>query len=279
MDTKWAGPFRLEEELGAGGMGVVYRGVHRDTGQDVALKMLAEEQALEASKRRAFHREVEAQAGLVHPNIVYLFDYGETDGEAPFVAMERAQFSLGERMPFERWSDVREALGAVISGLAHAHSRGVIHRDLKPENVLCFEGGQMKLADFGLAHPMESAPLRSQDELSGMAGTPLYMPPEQLRGQWRRYGPWTDIYSLGVMVYEMVCGRPPFEAPAMWGVLIKHCDEPRPSLTPLFDTPPGLEEWIHRAMAVEIGERFQSAAEALRELPGEGTAQGGVEVL
>ena len=267
------GPFRVGECLGEGGMGVVYQAIHQDTLQDVALKMLLEDRALSAERRKTFRREVEAQAGLVHPKIVYVYDYGETENGAPFVVMERGLGSLADLMPLESWAQVRGVVEAVLEGLAYAHARGVIHRDLKPGNLLFFETGQLKLADFGLAHQMEEARDLSEVELSKLAGTPLYMPPEQLHGEWRKYGPWTDLYALGALVYELVCDRPPFEAPGAMALMLKHCMEPRPKLRPRFEVPSGVEQWVHRAMALEIKDRFAFAADALCELPGEPSSE------
>ncbi|MFB6351895.1 MAG: serine/threonine-protein kinase, partial [Bradymonadaceae bacterium] len=164
------GPFSVEEQIGEGGMGTIYRGSHRETGVPVAIKAIRG--GTDEGTRRRFHEEVHAHARLQHPGIVYLFEYGTVDeaaaeasdgelrGGNPFVVMELAdRGTIRDAMPISRWKIVRGLLVQMLDALAHAHARGVVHRDLKPENLLVFEAdgasvseGPIKLADFGIAH-------------------------------------------------------------------------------------------------------------------------------
>ncbi len=274
--------FELDRCIGTGGMGSVYRGRHVETGVDVAVKFIRPD--ILHSGRRHFDREVQSHAKLLHPGIVYLFEYGTVDDHAdidgidglevgsPFVAMELAdRGTLRDWMPLSSWAQARHILVQVLDALAYAHARDVIHRDLKPENFLLFDlpGGdvQVKLADFGLAHAVGSELDTDTEWLESSAGTPYYMPPEQLHGEWRKYGPWTDLYALGCIAWEIVCNEPPFERATPFALAMAHCEEQRPPLRPQFEVPQGLEEWIHRAMATKREERFLRAADALAALP------------
>lgn len=271
------GPFTPDSLLGRGGMGVVYRGEHRRTGVEVAVKVLGR-RGNDDEARSAFRREVQAQASLLHPNIVHLFEYGEADGD-PFVAMELADGgTVRDKMPLQSWAQARDIVRQVLDALAFAHARGIVHRDLKPENLLVFDApecgrssAQIKLADFGVAHAVETVRHRDPDTLRAPSGTARYMAPEQARGQWRTYGPWTDIYALGCVIWELICGTPPFRADHKLGVLLKHFDADRPDIEPLFSVPDRLDDWLKIAMAVEPRRRFQRAADALRMLPGSET--------
>ncbi|MFU8806534.1 MAG: protein kinase domain-containing protein, partial [Bradymonadaceae bacterium] len=191
---------------------------------------------------------------------------------SPFVAMELAERgAMRDQGPPGDWGTLRKIIGQVLDGLAFSHARGVIHRDLKPENLLVFEGFEgtprIKLADFGIAHLVAISDRDSTSLLQSVSGTPLYMSPEQARGEWRAYGPWTDIYALGCIVWELVCGRAPFVANSPLAMLIEHVGAARPGLDPQFEVPESLEEWIHRAMAIDQRARFQRAADAARALP------------
>lgn len=278
------GPFELEERIGEGGMGAVYRGRHCTTGMSVALKVIS--RGADKYARQLFRREVQAHAGLTHPGVVYLFEYGEVDADAavasggelveasPFVAMELAERgTLRDLLPLGDWPTLRHILLQVLDALAAAHARGVIHRDLKPENFLVFADERdaalrIKLADFGIAHAFEEARLRSEESLHSLSGTPLYMPPEQIQGHWRIYGPWTDLYALGCIAWEMICGRPPFQAEHMMQLVLQHLRHDRPVLEPRFAVPPSLEAWVRQAMAIDPRDRFRRAADAAQALPG-----------
>lgn len=289
------GPFLLEEHLGDGGMGTVYGGAHVETDVGVAAKVIR--RRADADARGRFHEEVQAHAGLLHPGIVYLFEYGTIDSEAaervggnfaagnPYVAMEFADGgTVRDLVPLQSWDAVRAIVVQILDALAHAHARGVVHRDLKPENLLVFGDQErserrVKLADFGIAHAFGDEGSRDTDVLSSPIGTPSYMAPEQFGGEWRRYGPWTDLYALGCICWELVCGRPPFggEAGNFVEYSLLHHDAERPGLDPKFPVPAGLEDWVHRCMASNPDRRFQRAADALWALPSEGSSTSGRE--
>jgi serine/threonine protein kinase len=242
------GPFDLLAPLGRGGMGEVWRGAHRDQGLAVAVKVMTGEHAREAAYIEAFRNEVQSVAALDHPAIIYVFDQGQITAEAeaasggvllagsPFLAMELC--SLGSLEYFPRpldWPHLRALLLALLEALAHAHARGVIHRDIKPENVLLAGPDDprpgVKLSDFGLAHPAEKA--RRTGEGGGVAGTPLYMSPEQAMGHWRDYGPWTDLYSRGCVAWELATGSPPFIGTTPLATLAAQLQRQPPELVPL----------------------------------------------
>ena len=287
------GPFRLEQRLGAGGMGVVYRGQHVETGVPVAVKAIRSAD-VEPGSQRQFHREVQAHAGLQHPGVVYLFEYGTvdaatsaaTDGDlpadSPYVAMELAdRGTVREQMPLEDWPSVCEMLVQVLDALAYSHARGVVHRDLKPENFLLFDPDadgesdwRVKLADFGIAHAIGGEREADTQQLAITAGTPYYMAPEQVTGEWRRYGPWTDLYALGCIAWELVCGRPPFTGETSGAIAMSHCTDDLPSFDPMFPVPGELENWVRRAMAKSPSRRFRRAADAAWALPRAALAEG-----
>ncbi len=282
-DTIALGPFVVGPCIGRGGMGKVFEAGHTDTGTPVAIKVIAGDG--DRASRQAFHREVQAHAGLVHPGVIYLFDYGTIDEEAArasggvlsardsYVAMELAERgTVRDQMPYRDWEDVRHLLLQILDALSFSHARQVIHRDLKPENLLLFDDAEqerprVKLADFGLAHALEQIVEREERDLEQFSGTPHYMAPEQLRSKWRRYGPWTDLYALGCVAWHLVCGQPPYTGDSLIAVAMKHCDAEFPDLRPRFAIPDGVEDWIRRAMAIDPTNRFQYAADAAWALP------------
>ncbi len=275
------GVFDLIEPLGHGGMGEVWRGRHRHQQVPAAVKLIKGPGGLE--ERLRFEHEVQSHAALDHPGIVYLFDYGTVSvGEAagsrgkllpgsPYLVMELAEHgSVRELLPIDSWASAYAILRSVLDALAHAHARGVIHRDLKPGNILIFgdtERVRIKLADFGLAHALSDEHARPLDELSQPSGTPAFMAPEQVLGKWRTFGPWTDLYAVGCIAYELVCGRPPFSGRNRVRLAFKHVNDARPEVAPTFSVPHGVEAWIRRAMSIPIDARFRHAAEALAALP------------
>lgn len=277
------GAFTAISPLGQGGMGQVWRGQHAEQRVPVAIKVLSSRVARNPEFRDGFAREVQAMAALDHPGICHIFDYGTISAEAalsplaqqeklmagdPWLAMELAPHgSLDQQPPLKSWTRLRRCLLEILDALAHAHARGIIHRDLKPGNVLiCADArGQRRyvLTDFGLAHALDPTLSGATADIhAAMAGTPHYMPPEQLQGQWRDYGPWTDLYALGCMAHELACGHPPFHADSFIRLASLHLDAPPPALTPRFPVPAALEAWIHRLMAKDWSHRFACAADA-----------------
>ncbi len=277
------GAFELDEPIGHGGMGAVWRGTHHQEDIDVAVKVMRPDVMDDPDYREAFDREVRSVASLHHPHIVTILDFGrvppdvaDAAGEAisrgaPYLVMEYGHGGgVHEYMADMRWPDVRELLLITLDALAHAHARDVIHRDLKPENILvgCGPNWDVKLTDFGLAHATDR--FRDSGTVETAWGTPQYMAPEQLRGLWRNYGPWTDLYGLGCMGFEMICGQFPYDGEAMVQIAYAHIENPIPRLEPRFEVPEGTEAWIRRMLAKERKDRFEHAADAayaLAQLP------------
>src|SRR3954471_12430635 len=204
--------YDVVEVLGRGGVGVVYKAVHRKLRRTVALKMLLVGAFATRAERRRFAREAELVAGLRHPNVVQVYDVGDLDGR-PYFTMEFVDGgSLAERVAGTPLP-AREAASIVATladAVAAAHRAGVVHRDLKPSNVLLTADGTPKVGDFGLARHLE---VESSLTQTGVAvGTPSYMAPEQARGRTGEIGPAADLYALGAVLYELLTGRPPFRA-------------------------------------------------------------------
>ncbi len=269
------GPFRLDRRIGSGGMGEVWRGVHAERGAPVAVKVMTVSRAREPRYRASFRNEVQAVAGLDHPAIVTVFDHGEADALAesasdgtvpagsPFLAMELAsQGSLRDWKEPLGWRRLAGMIATLLDALGHAHARGVVHRDLKASNVLVFgsgDGAELKLADFGLAYWLGSP---GDDDVTAISGTPHYMAPEQILGAWRDYGPWTDLYALGCVVFELVAGAPAFAGARPADVARAQIERMPPPLASRMSVPDGLEGWLLRLLQKQPAQRFRSAAEA-----------------
>ncbi len=299
------GPFHMGRPLASGGMGRVFMGRHAAQGTPVAIKILAGHLAGARDIRAAFRAEVRAMASLDHPGVVQVFDMGELPKEvaaahqhlvagSPYLVMELASGgALTRCVPAALpWSSVRAVMLTLLDALAHAHARGVVHRDLKPGNILISTPMDarpgVKLTDFGIAHAMmgRTRPGSTEDAY----GTPDYMSPEQFKGYWRDYGPWTDLYALGVVAWELLCSRRPYvPAPGQDSVQVlcqAHINAPVPMLQPRWPVPDGAQQWLDTMMAKDHRARFQSAAQAawaLQNLPekaqGEGVVRGPGAVL
>ena len=245
----------LESLIARGGSAEVWRS------GDLAVKVLTTERAQDAWYRISFQREVRAAARLDHPNLLEVVDYGIDEAGRPWLA---CPFMRGGdllkwcgRMP---WVRVRSVLEGLLAGLAHSHARGIVHLDVKPRNVLSGHG-EWKLGDFGLAHALEW----DHDPSARIVGTPAYMAPEHFEGAVETYGPWTDLYSLGCLAWQLVTGRPPFvgevrvlqQAHSLW---------PVPDLQPVVDVPAGLEAWLSRLLQKEPAARYRHAADAAHGL-------------
>jgi serine/threonine-protein kinase len=269
------GQYRIDEEIGRGGMSVVYRAHDLRLNRAVAIKVLPPELALDPAVRSRFTREAQTSAQLSHPHIVPIFGVGERDGVAYFVMALVTGGHLGgllEARPLRAVDEVRRILAEVADALAYAHLRGVIHRDIKPDNILLeSEGGRSMVTDFGIARAMEGGARLTQTGIA--VGTPTYMSPEQAVGD-RQVDGRSDIYSLGVVGYQMLTGRVPFTASNSMALLLKHVSErPVPILDLRPETPRALADAVERAMAKSVEARWATAA-AFREalVSGEGSS-------
>ena len=287
--TMHIGPFRVCRPLGRGGMGMVVEAIHATQGRRVAMKVVTAEKAKEERFIRGFQREVRAVARLRHPNIVEVYDSGEIgpaidEGSegwlvagSPYLVMELADFTLSGLLRHSlEWPQIGAILMQTLKGLAHSHARGVIHRDLKPDNILFVQRGdqaRLILSDFGLARAWDG--LEATDERSKfIIGTPRYMAPEQIRGEARRQGPWTDLYAVGCLAYRLVCGKAPFDGDDVEAILRQHLGSARPELQPRVEVPAGFDAWISRALMRDPERRWRRAADAIGELAAIGPTLG-----
>jgi serine/threonine protein kinase len=262
------GPYRVEEMLGRGGMGVVYRGMHEHLGRQVAIKELAPELTQQPEFKDRFFAEARTQARLHHSNIVTVFDLIEEEREF-FIVMEYVagrtcdellQESAGKGLALD---EAARIFLQVLTALDYAHSEGVIHRDVKPSNVLLTNDGRVKLMDFGIALLIGDKRLTSSQ---ASIGTPVYMSPEQILRP-REMDHRTDIYSAAIVFYEMLAGRPPFDAESMYEISKLQIETPPPDLTSLNSAvPPSVAAVVAKALAKVPDERFASAGEMLRAL-------------
>jgi hypothetical protein len=254
-----AGRYRIERELGRGGMAVVYLGYDLRHERLVAVKVLRPELAASVGADR-FLREIKLAAKLTHQNILALFDSGEADGLLYYVMPYVEGESLRQKLGRERQLAIDDALRLaqeIAEGLDHAHEQGVIHRDIKPENILLSRGHAM-IADFGVAKATAKTGMSHLTSTGTSVGTPLYMSPEQAAGD-PKIDHRSDVYSLGCMLYEMLAGEPPFTGSTVQAIIAKHALDPRPGVRTLRDTvPTAVEDAIRRAMAKAPADRFQS---------------------
>jgi tetratricopeptide (TPR) repeat protein len=257
----------LLEELGRGGMGVVYRAWDTRLGRYVALKMVIDPLGNQAGQIERLQVEAMAAARLRHPAIVSIYDVGEHEGK-PFVAMElidgtsfEAELLAGKSDPLVCAKLIRD----IALALEHAHRSGVVHRDVKPENVIIDRAGKPHLMDFGLAREQQS--LERLTLPGSVLGTPAYMAPEQARGDTQAQGPHTDIYALGASLYRSLAGRPVFDAPSLQGFLLKiQRDEPIPIRTLVPGVPRDLETIALRCLQKEPARRYPTAQAVADEL-------------
>jgi tetratricopeptide (TPR) repeat protein/predicted Ser/Thr protein kinase len=259
--------YEVLEELGHGGMGIVYKARQQGLKRLVALKMLLAGQPVRDDLLARFRREAEALARLRHPNIVQVYEIDEHNGR-PYFALEFVEGGSLSRQ-LAAGPPAAHAAAHTVETLARAihaaHDQGIIHRDLKPGNVLLTVDGTPKIADFGLAKQLDGANLQTQT--GAILGTPAYMAPEQAQGAIRQIGPPTDVYSLGAILYEMLTGRPPFEAPEMLALLeqVRLAEPARPSsLRP--QVPRDLETVCLKCLEKVPGRRYASAAELADDL-------------
>lgn len=263
-----AGRFRIEREIGTGGMGAVYLATHLDLERPVAVKIIRREFAGDADVTDRFLREARTMAKLRHPNAAMIFDAGNLPDGRPFIVMEFVEGeTLSQALAREGRFAFSKAVGIatqICDVLEEAHRIGIVHRDLKPSNILLGKRGVCVL-DFGvakvLASSAESTATHASTGSGQLVGTPRYMSPEQCLGQ--RVGARSDLYSLGVLVYEMLAGRPPFVDPLQSALLVKQATAPAPPLPRLRqDIPRSLALAVHSLLAKRPEDRPRTAAMA-----------------
>lgn len=256
--------YELLEVIGTGGMAVVYKARCHRLNRLVAIKILKDEFSGDEEFRRRFRAEGEAVAMLSHPNIVQVYDVSSSDS-ANYIVMELIDgISLKQYMQVKgvlNWKETLHFSMQIAKGLEHAHSRGIVHRDIKPHNVMVLKNGSVKVMDFGIARVMNKSNTLTKEAL----GSVHYISPEQAKGGYTDNR--SDIYSLGVVMYEMMTGRPPYDGESPVAVAIQHINggAPRPStLNP--NIPRGLEQIIMKCMALDVNDRFASATELLHDM-------------
>ncbi len=254
------GRYEILERLGGGGMAVVFKGRDNFLGRPVSIKVLREQFATDGEFLQRFRREAQAVASLSHPNIVSLFDVGQ-DGNTHYLVMEYVEGeTLKDKISQEGPLPVVVAVdiaSQILAALEQAHRKRVVHRDIKPHNILITPGGQVKVTDFGIARAMDGSTLVHTGSIVGSA---YYFSPEQARGQ--PADARSDLYSVGVVLYEMLAGSVPFDGDNPLSVAIKHVQEEPPSLRRANPSVPfALEQVVRRALAKEPERRFQTAEE------------------
>ncbi|MEQ8791206.1 MAG: protein kinase [Pirellulaceae bacterium] len=264
------GDYRILRRLGRGGMAEVYLAEQGSLRRQVALKVLKVGLARDASYVRRFHKEAQAAASLVQANIVQIYEVGR---------VEDLHYIAQEYVPGKNLKQVLDRQGALEVGpavsimrqvgaaLHRAAQAGITHRDIKPENIMLTSGGEVKVADFGLARVTAGGEAVDVTQIGMTMGTPLYMSPEQIEG--RSVDPRSDLYSLGITCYQMLAGHPPFSGETALSIAVQHLRNEADSLKQERpDLPEGLIRIVHKLIEKKADDRYQSAGEMLRELRG-----------
>ena len=273
----WVGDkYQIVELICSGGMGSVYKGIHRELGKQVAIKVLLVDKLVKDVTYRRFEREAKSAGLLSHPNIVSVYDYGMISPDRPYIVMELLDgMDLDELLVRRGYLEPNLFLSIftqVCEALSYAHAMGLVHRDLKPSNIMLVGQNQnrqyVKIIDFGIAKfspkKPETKPITKPGQIFG---SPLYMSPEQCVGQ--KLDPRSDIYSLGCVMYESLCGAPPFMGDTLLSTIYKHVNEPPPPLQEHSygrKVPGALEKIVFKMLQKHPEDRFQSANEVLTAL-------------
>ena len=265
-----AGRYKVGEIIGRGGMADVFEGVDLRLGRKIAIKLLKSDLANDENFESRFAQEAQASAKMAHPTIVRIYDAGEeisTDSngnkrKTPFIVMEYVKGKLLRDLMHEKKLSTAEAIGyakGVLTALEYSHKAGIIHRDIKASNIMVTEEGQVKVMDFGIARAISDSSA-TQAHTSGIVGTAQYFSPEQARGE--AVDARTDLYSTGVLLYEMLAGRPPFKGDTAVSVAYQHVSE-KVTLPSEHnqEITPELDQVVLNALAKDRNERFQTAEE------------------
>jgi serine/threonine protein kinase len=259
------GPYLVQEQVGKGGMATVFKAYHARLDRHVAIKVIHPAYKDDPGFTARFEREAQIVAKLEHPGIVPVYDYAEDAGQ-PYLVMKYVEGQTlrrllsGGPLPLE---EISRIMGAVANALTYAHGRGVLHRDIKPSNIILGNDGTPYLTDFGLARIAQAGESTMSADM--ILGTPQYISPEQARGE-RNLDARTDVYSLGIILYEMVVGRVPFSADTPYAIVHSHIytAPPRPSeMNP--EIPVAVEQVLLKALAKDPAERYQSATEMMKD--------------
>lgn len=271
VEGQMIGQYRIDRQLGSGGMATVYRAYHARLNRMVAIKVMHQAFVQDRGFIARFEREAQIVASLEHPNIVPIYDFAEHEGQ-PYLVMKyiegRTLKTLMEREDGVSLDLILRILPPLADALDYAHRRGVLHRDIKPSNIILDKDGTPYLTDFGLARLAQLGESTLSSDV--LLGTPHYISPEQAQGQ-RDLDHRTDLYSFGIVIYELLVGRVPFSADTPFAVIHDHIYRPVPlpsSINP--DIPPAVEKVLLKALAKAPGDRYESAT----ALVGTGAASG-----
>jgi serine/threonine protein kinase len=259
------GRYEIKSELGRGGMATVYRAYDPSFDRQVAIKVLPREMLHDPQFRPRFERELKIVAALEHPAIVPVYDVGEEDGQPYFVMRYMSGGSLTGEIKKGNFSleETARIISRIAQGLVYAHKKGVVHRDLKPDNILFDDSGDPFISDFGIAKLTESN--GSSLTGSGIIGTPAYMSPEQVQGN--DVDGRSDVYGLGVIVYQMLSGQQPYHADTPMGVAIKHVTEPVPDIRNAIPSLSAeVDTVIKNSMAKDRNDRYPTPTDLARNL-------------
>jgi len=271
------GPYSLEQSVGRGSSGVVWRAKNNRTGAPVAIKILHPLPGHDKQTfRRSFQREVRGVASLDHRGVVRIYDMGAVDGGQWF-AMEWASGRTLHHWRPSNWATAQSAILEILDALAYVHARGLLHRDLKPSNIIrCGPADQrpgLKLADFGLVRAFGHT-----DGDTRAIGTPQYIAPEQVQDRRADQGPWTDLYALGCLAWTLLAGAPPFHEENPFEALNAHVYDPPPQFRPTISVPIGVEVWLRTLLMKRPEERFLFAADAAHALRNLGKTKGSTSI-
>ena len=269
------GKYRLEQEIGRGAMGTVWSAVHLTLGQRVAIKLISAEHAQSKEARARFSTEAKAAARLKSRYVVQVYDDGETAAGTPYIVLEYLEGeTLEHRLEREHDIPLNDAVRVtrhVARALSRAHAQGIVHRDLKPANVFLTRseddelGWIGKVLDFGIAKLEDQAPISSRTKTGTLLGTPLFMSPEQVRGL--SVDARSDLYSLGIVFYNMLTGTFAFNGDSFADVLVAICTTPFPDVRAAAPwVPESVAHWLSKACAREANDRFRSADEMIEAL-------------
>ena len=258
------GRYKVLKKLGSGGMATVYLAEDQELGRRVAIKILDSKHASDAQFVERFRREASSAAGLSHPNIVQIYDRGKAEGTY-YIAMEVCEGRTLKELIVDRGpSPIPVAVNygrQILAALRFAHRNGVVHRDIKPHNVLVDEEGRVKVTDFGIARAGAS----EMTEVGSIIGTAQYLSPEQARGA--PVDARSDLYSVGVVLYELLTGEAPYNGETPVEIAMKHLSAvPEPPSAKRPDVPPELDRLVMKLIAKAPEDRYQSAGEMLRDL-------------